>query len=76
MPSIGRNETNASVGNRDLRSPLKKAYDLGRRGWMTEPRIRIKATTKFSALDWPTPEMLRAANRARVKAVRDMIPRW
>ncbi len=31
------------------------------------------ATTKFSALDWPTPEMLQAANRARAKAFRDMI---
>ena len=31
------------------------------------------ATTKFSTLDWPTPEMLQAANRARAKAFRDMI---
>ena len=33
----------------------------------------LGATTKFSALDWPTPEMLQAANRARAKAFRDMI---
>jgi hypothetical protein len=33
----------------------------------------LRATTKLSALDWPTPEMLQAANRARVKALRDMI---
>ena len=33
----------------------------------------LGATTKFPALDWPTPEMLQAANRARVKALRDMI---
>ena len=31
----------------------------------------LGATTKFSALDWPTPEMLQAANRARAKAFRD-----
>ena len=31
------------------------------------------ATTKFSKLDWPSPEMLQAANRARAKAFRDMI---
>ena len=31
------------------------------------------ATTKFSALDWPTPEMLQAANRARAKAFCDMM---
>jgi hypothetical protein len=31
------------------------------------------ATTKFSTLDWPTPEMLQAAKRARGKALRDMI---
>ena len=30
------------------------------------------ATGKFSKLDWPTPEMLQAANRARTKAFRDM----
>jgi hypothetical protein len=30
------------------------------------------ATDKFSKLDWPTPEMLQAANRARAKAFRDM----
>lgn len=30
------------------------------------------ATGKFSILDWPTPEMLRAARRARGKALRDM----
>jgi hypothetical protein len=29
-------------------------------------------TGKFSRLDWPTPEMLRAAHRARGKALRDM----
>lgn len=33
----------------------------------------LGATTKLSALDWPTPEMLQAANRARAKALRDMI---
>jgi hypothetical protein len=32
-----------------------------------------EATGKFSILDWPTPEMLQAANRARAKAVCDMI---
>ena len=31
------------------------------------------AITKFSKLDWPTPEMLQAANRARAKAFCDMI---
>ena len=31
------------------------------------------ATGKFSMLDWPTPEMLQAANRARARAMRDMI---
>jgi hypothetical protein len=31
------------------------------------------ATSKFSSLDWPTPEMLQAANRARAKAFFDMI---
>jgi hypothetical protein len=30
------------------------------------------ATGKFSTLDWPTPELLRAAHRARGKALRDM----
>jgi hypothetical protein len=30
------------------------------------------ATGKFSKLDWPTPEMLQAANRARAKAFCDM----
>jgi hypothetical protein len=33
----------------------------------------LGATTKFSALDWPTPEMLQAANRARAKAFYEMI---
>lgn len=32
-----------------------------------------RAATKFSRLDWPTPDMLQAANRARGKALRDMI---
>jgi len=32
----------------------------------------LGATGKFSTLDWPTPEMLRAAHRARGKALRDM----
>ncbi len=32
-----------------------------------------EATGKFSIADWPTPEMLQAANRARAKAVCDMI---
>ena len=32
-----------------------------------------RVTGKFSILDWPTPEMLQAANRARARAVRDMI---
>ena len=32
-----------------------------------------EATGKFSILDWPTPEMLQAANRARARAVCDMI---
>jgi hypothetical protein len=31
------------------------------------------ATGKFSKLDWPTPEMLQAANPARAKAFRDMM---
>jgi hypothetical protein len=31
------------------------------------------AITKLSKLDWPTPEMLQAANRARAKAFGDMI---
>jgi hypothetical protein len=31
------------------------------------------ATGKFSILDWPTPEMLQAANRARARAVCDII---
>jgi hypothetical protein len=30
-------------------------------------------TGKFSILDWPTPDMLQAANRARAKAARDMV---
>ena len=30
------------------------------------------ATTKFSKLDWPTPEMLRAARGAQAKALWDM----
>jgi hypothetical protein len=30
------------------------------------------ATTKFSALDWPTPEMIASAHRARAKALREM----
>jgi hypothetical protein len=29
-------------------------------------------TGKFPTLDWPTPEMLQAANRTRAKAFRDM----
>jgi hypothetical protein len=33
----------------------------------------LGATRKFATLDWPTPEMLQAANRARAKAVCDMI---
>ena len=32
-----------------------------------------EATDKFSMLDWPTPEMLQAANRARARAMYDMI---
>ena len=32
-----------------------------------------RAATEFSKLDWPTPDMLQAANRARGKALRDMI---
>jgi hypothetical protein len=32
-----------------------------------------KATAKLSTLDWPTPEMLQAANRARAKALCDII---
>jgi|HubBroStandDraft_6_1064221.scaffolds.fasta_scaffold03950_3 hypothetical protein len=32
-----------------------------------------EATGKFSILDWPTPEMLQAANRARARAVCDMV---
>jgi hypothetical protein len=32
-----------------------------------------RATGKFSIADWPTPEMLQAANRARAKAVWGMI---
>jgi hypothetical protein len=32
-----------------------------------------EATGKFSIGDWPTPEMLQAANRARAKAFRDMM---
>ena len=31
------------------------------------------ATTKFSKLDWPSPEMLQATNRARAKAFCEMI---
>ena len=31
------------------------------------------ATGKFSIGDWPTPEMLQAANRARARAMCDMI---
>lgn len=31
-----------------------------------------EAAGKFSILDWPTPEMLQAANRARAKAFGDM----
>ena len=35
------------------------------------------ATGKFSKLDWPTPEMLQAANRARAKAFGDMtLGKW
>jgi hypothetical protein len=29
-------------------------------------------SNKFSTLDWPSPEILRAAHRARAKVVRDM----
>jgi hypothetical protein len=29
----------------------------------------VRATGKFSTLDWPTPEMLRAAHRARARAL-------
>ena len=32
-----------------------------------------EATAKLSMLDWPTPEMLQAANRARAKALCDVI---
>lgn len=32
-----------------------------------------RATTKFSRLDWPTPDMLHAAGRSRGKALRSMI---
>ena len=32
-----------------------------------------EAAGKFSILDWPTPEMLQAANRARAKAMCDMV---
>ena len=32
-----------------------------------------KTNGKFSTLDWPTPEMLQAAHRARARALRDMI---
>jgi hypothetical protein len=32
-----------------------------------------EATGKFSVLDWPTPEMLQAANRARARAACDMV---
>jgi leucyl aminopeptidase (aminopeptidase T) len=33
----------------------------------------VSSSRKFSTLDWPTPEMLQAAHRARAKAFRDMI---
>ena len=40
---------------------------------MDRAEKRTSGTTgKFSRLDWPTPEMLRAAHRARGKALRDM----
>jgi hypothetical protein len=32
-----------------------------------------ETTGKVSILDWPTPEMLQAAHRARARALRDMI---
>jgi hypothetical protein len=32
-----------------------------------------EANRRFSKLDWPTPEMLQAANRARARAMCDMI---
>src|SRR5476651_1249681 len=32
-----------------------------------------KATGEFSTLDWPTPEMLRAAHRARARALCDAV---
>ena len=32
-----------------------------------------RATTAFSRLDWPTPDTLQAAKRARGKALRGMI---
>lgn len=32
-----------------------------------------RAATKLSRLDWPTPDILQAAKRARGKALRDMI---
>jgi hypothetical protein len=32
-----------------------------------------EATSNFSKVDWPTPEMLQAANRARAKAFYEMI---
>jgi len=33
----------------------------------------LGATGKFSLLDWPTPELLLSARRARGRAVREMI---
>jgi hypothetical protein len=33
---------------------------------------KLGTTSNYSKLDWPTPEMLQAANRARAKAFRDM----
>lgn len=32
-----------------------------------------RATTTFSIVNWPTPDFLQAAKRARGKALRDMI---
>jgi hypothetical protein len=32
----------------------------------------VSSSRKFSTLDWPTPEMLQVANRARAKALREM----
>ena len=40
-------------------------------GWARHQNSR--ASGKFSRLDWPTPEMLAPAHRARGKQLRDMI---